>query len=66
MDRPHPPLSPNEHAALDHLERAAGEDMLARERAIEQLISADFVAPAAHDLIAALCRKGISPTATSG
>jgi hypothetical protein len=58
MDRTQPPLSPNEHAALDHLEQAAAQDTFAHDRAVEQLIAAGFVATAAHDLIETLCRKG--------
>jgi alkylhydroperoxidase family enzyme len=58
MNRTQPPLSSNEQAALDYLEQSAAETPLAHERAVEQLIDAGFVAPAAHDLIDQLYLKG--------
>lgn len=66
MDRTQPPLSPNEQAALDQLEQSAAKDSLAHERAVEQLTSAGFVAPAAHDLIEALCQKGYLADSETG
>lgn len=51
MDRPQPPLSPNEQVALDQLEQSRAENTLAHEQAVEQLIAAGFVAPAAPALI---------------
>jgi hypothetical protein len=66
MDRAQPPLSPNEQAALNQLEQSAAEDTLAHERAVEQLTSAGFVAPAAHDLIVQLCLKGYLADSETG
>lgn len=67
MDRSHPPLSPSEHTAPDHLEQAAdAEATLAHERAVAHLIDAGFVTPAAHDLITALCRKGYLADSETG
>jgi hypothetical protein len=58
MGRSLTPLSPNEQSALDHLELCGDEDTVVRARAVEQLIDAGFVAPAARDLIERLCEKG--------
>lgn len=57
MGRSQPPLSPNEQTALDHLAQADAETVV-REQAVEHLVAAGFVAPAARDLIERLCRKG--------
>lgn len=58
MGRSLTPLSPNEQVALDQLELCGDEEIVVRERAVEQLIDAGFVAPAARDLIEQLCHKG--------
>lgn len=58
MRRALTPLSPNEQAALDQLEPCGDAGIVMHEKAVEQLIDAGFVAPAAHDLIERLCHKG--------
>lgn len=58
MGRSLTPLSPNEQAALDQLEPCGDEGIVVREKAVEQLIDAGFVAPAARDLLEKLCHKG--------
>lgn len=60
MQNPPPPLTPNEEAALEHLEEQSevDGDPVAHEAAVDHLVTAGFVRGAAGDLIEKLRLKG--------